>query len=172
MVASVRTNPWPLIALVLGLVLAYDLGARTSSPALLGTGGGPISVQVDVVDPSQMIYAVPAGMTFVLRDLLLANTQANGKKTLDVGLDIYPSLYAGFGEAAPLKIAGTNLQDWAKGNNNSNFGGGRSNKKTSQRSQTGLVGLTGGVVFEAGSLVVMRNYLGPVFFSGELIPAN
>jgi hypothetical protein len=171
MVASVRSNPWPLIALVLGLVLAYDLGARTQAPALVGVASQHISVQIEVIDSSQMVFpTVPAGMTFVLRDLLLANTQANGKGSLNVGADIYPSLYAAFGASAELKIAGTNLRDWAKGNNNSDFGGGRNGKKGNTRSQTGLVGLTGGIVFEEGEMVVIRNYIGPLFFTGELIP--
>ena len=119
-----------------------------------------------------MVYAVPRGMTFILRDLLLANTQANSKNSLNVGTNIYASLYNGFEGVGELKIAGTNLQDWAKGNNDSPFGGGRNNKKTNNRSQTGLVGLTGGVVFESGSMVVVRGYIGPLFFSGDLIPSS
>ncbi len=173
MSAGVRSNPWPLVAVVLGLVLAFDLGARTRAPvAFLGGTPDQISIQVDVEGPAQMVYQVPVDRTFVLKDLLVANTQANKKKVLNVGDDIYPTLANGFGDGAEVKIAGSNLMDWAKGNNNSSFGGGRSGKKGNTRAQSGLVGLTGGVVFEPGTMVVVRDYTGPLYLDGLLLPSS
>ena len=129
-----------------------------------------VSIQVTINGGSQSVYQVPLDCTFVLKDLIVANTQANNKKTLNVGDNIYPSLYNDFGAAATLKIAGTNLVDWAKGNNNSDFGGGRSGKKGNTRAQAGFVGLTGGVVFEPGTRVVVRDYEGPLYLDGVLVP--
>ncbi len=81
--------------------------------------------------------------------------------------DIYPSLSNG---AGVLKYAGTNLMDWKKGGQAnlfssavSSFGGGGVDT-----SQTGFT-LTGGVVFEPGSVVTVHDYVGPLYFDGVLV---
>ncbi len=172
MTARIRSNPWPLVAVVLGLVLAFDLGARTTlpAPALSVANANQVSIQVDVDTLAKELYVVPPGCTFVVKDMLAANTQANASKTTNVGVDIYPSLYNDFGGAAELRLSGECLMDWAKGNNNSDFGGGRNGKKANNRSQSGVVGLTGGVVFFENERVVVRNYIGPLYLDGVLIP--
>jgi hypothetical protein len=169
---SVRTNPWPLVAAILALALAYDLGARTQPAAPRGSvaveSAGHVSRQVDVASAEgQTVYMVPADKTFILKDLLLANTQGNQKNSLNVKENVYPSLYDSLGT---LKLSGMNLMDWAKGNNSSPLGGGRKGKSGSPiRSQTGVVGLTGGVVFEPGSQVIVRDYVGPLYLDGILL---
>ena len=174
MSASTRSNPWPLVAAVLALVLAYDLGARTRPAVPLGGMGpasaGHVSLQLDITDVEGLlpVYVVPMDKTFVLKDMLATNAQGNNNKALNPKEDIYPSLYDGLGN---LKLSGQNLMDWAKGNNTSKFGGGRSGKKGSPiRAQAGVVGLTGGVVFPPGSEVRVRDYTGPLYIDGVLLP--
>ena len=170
MSTPIRSSLWPAAVAVLALALAYDLGARAVPSSVgLGAGGDQVSVQVDVTEAGQVVFTVPVDRTFILKDLLCSNTAGNSRKDLNIGKQtVYPSLRDQMGV---IKIAGTNLMDWAKGNGNSSFGGGRSGFKGSPlRSQVGLVGLTGGVVFEPGSLIMVDNYLGPLYFDGVLVP--
>ncbi len=163
----------PLALVILALYVAYDLGAQQTvrpgnpSPApdpqfhFSPSNSQHVSVQVDVLDPAgQVVFDVPNDRTFLLRDLFVTNTAGN--PAFPNAGNIYPSLTTTQGEG---RLSGTNLMAWPKGNIQTQFGGGG----LGLESQAGII-LTGGVVFEPGSSVVVHDYMGPLYFDGVLVP--
>ncbi len=170
MAAVTRSPTWPLVALSLALYLAYDLGAQAiDNVPVFAPPPRHISLQTDVQYRSgEALFEVPAGWTFVLKDLLAANTRGNAFGRDEAGADMYPSLGDGRGH---LKLAGSNLRDFPKGSNPFGLGSpsGGGSIGTVVGSQAG-VSLSGGVVFESGTTVTVYDYVGPLYIDGELHP--